>query len=146
MELPLPRLSTLSTAANRERSSDDIHIVGRVRAPASSAMLAPSPRRRRDLSRRERYSQDTMRTKPPTDPTILDRARRMRREMTEAELKLWSIVRNRSLIGAKFRRQVPIRNYIADFCCLAHRLIVQVDGGPPAEQEAADSSTSRLLD
>ena len=52
-ELPLPRLPTLSGAANRERSCDDIHIVGRVRASASSAMRAPSPARR-DLSRGER--------------------------------------------------------------------------------------------
>ena len=86
-----------------------------------------------------------MRKKPPTDPIILDRARRMRREMTEAELKLWSILRNRSLVGVKFRRQVPIGNYIADFCCVAHQLIVELDGGQHAEQETADASRSRFL-
>jgi very-short-patch-repair endonuclease len=86
-----------------------------------------------------------MRTKPPTDPIILDRARRMRREMTEVELKLWSILRNRDLVGVKFRRQVPIGNYIADFCCLAYRLIVELDGGQHAAQEAADASRSRFL-
>ena len=86
-----------------------------------------------------------MRTKPPTDPIILDRARRMRREMTEAELKLWSIPRNRSLVGFKFRRQVPIGNYIADFCCVAHQLIVELDGGQHAEEETADTSRSRFL-
>ena len=86
-----------------------------------------------------------MRTKPPTDPIILDRARRMRREMTEAELKLWSILRNRALVGVKFRRQVPIGNYIADFCCLDRRLIVELDGGQHAEQEAADALRSRFL-
>ena len=69
----------------------------------------------------------------------------MRREMTEAELKLWSTLRNRSLVGVKFRRQVPIGNYIADFCCVAHRLIVELDGGQHAEQEAADASRSRFL-
>jgi very-short-patch-repair endonuclease len=86
-----------------------------------------------------------MRTKPPTDPIILDRARRMRREMTEAELKLWSIPRNRALIGVKFRRQLPVGNYIADFCCLEHRLIVELDGEQHAAQEAADASRSRFL-
>lgn len=86
-----------------------------------------------------------MRTKPPTDPLILDRARRMRREMTEAELKLWRILRNRSLVGIKFRRQVPIGNYIADFCCLDRRLIVEVDGGQHAELEVADAWRSRFL-
>jgi very-short-patch-repair endonuclease len=86
-----------------------------------------------------------MPTKPPTDPIILDRARRMRREMTEAELKLWSILRNRSLVGVKFRRQVPIGNYIADFCCLDLKLVVEVDGGQHAEHEVADASRSRFL-
>jgi very-short-patch-repair endonuclease len=69
----------------------------------------------------------------------------MRREMTEAELKLWSILRNRALVGVKFRRQVPIGNYIADFCCLDRRLIVELDGGQHAEQEAADALRSRFL-
>lgn len=86
-----------------------------------------------------------MRTKPPTDPIILDRARRMRREMTDPERKLWSILRNRALVGMKFRRQVPIGNYIADFCCLDRRLIVELDGGQHAEQEGADASRSRFL-
>jgi very-short-patch-repair endonuclease len=86
-----------------------------------------------------------MPTKSPTDPIILDRARRMRREMTQPELKLWSILRNRALVGVKFRRQMPIGNYIADFCCLDHRLIVELDGGQHAEQEAADALRSRFL-
>jgi very-short-patch-repair endonuclease len=86
-----------------------------------------------------------MPTKSPTDPVILDRARRMRREMTQPELKLWSILRNRALVGVKFRRQMPIGNYIADFCCLDRRLIVELDGGQHAEQEAADVLRSRFL-
>ena len=86
-----------------------------------------------------------MRTKPPTDSIILDRARRLRREMTEAERKLWRFLRDRPLVGVKFRRQVPIGNFIADFCCLDSRLIVELDGGQHAEQEKADELRSRLL-
>jgi len=86
-----------------------------------------------------------MRTKPPTDAVILDRARRMRREMTEPERKLWRLLRDQRLAGAKFRRQVPIGNFIADFCCLNSRLIIELDGGQHAEQEAADVSRSRFL-
>ena len=56
-------------------------------------------------------------------------ARRMRREPTEAELRFWYEVRDRRLGGLKFRRQVPIGNYIADFLCTEHRLIVEIDGG-----------------
>ena len=69
----------------------------------------------------------------------------MRREMTQAELKLWRILRNWSLVGIKFRRQVPIGNYIADFCCLDRRLVVEVDGGQHAEYEVADASRTRFL-
>jgi very-short-patch-repair endonuclease len=86
-----------------------------------------------------------MRTKPPTDSIILDRARRLRREMTEAERKLWRFLRDRTLVGVKFRRQVPIGNFIADFCCLDSRLIVELDGGQHADQEDADASRSRFL-
>jgi very-short-patch-repair endonuclease len=69
----------------------------------------------------------------------------MRREMTEPELKLWSILRNRALVGVKFGQQMPIGNYIADFCCLQHRLIVELDGGQHAAQKSADALRSRFL-
>jgi very-short-patch-repair endonuclease len=69
----------------------------------------------------------------------------MRREMTQAELKLWGILRNRALVGVKFRRQVPIGNSIADFCCLEHRLIVELDGSQHGDQEAADAFRSQFL-
>ena len=80
-----------------------------------------------------------------TDAIILDRARRLRRQMTEAERKLWRLLRDRYLVGVKFRRQVPIGNFIADFCCLEARLIVELDGGQHAEQEETDASRSRFL-
>ncbi len=86
-----------------------------------------------------------MRAKPPTDPKILDRARHLRREMTEAERKLWRFLRNKNLVAAKFRRQVPIGNFIADFCCLECRLIVELDGGQHADHEDSDALRSRFL-
>src|SRR6266852_1071200 len=86
-----------------------------------------------------------MRTKPPTDAIILKRARRLRREMTDAERKLWRLLRDRTVIGVKFRRQVPIGNFITDFCCIEHRLIIELDGGQHAEQEDADALRSRFL-
>ncbi|MBV9755441.1 MAG: endonuclease domain-containing protein [Alphaproteobacteria bacterium] len=52
----------------------------------------------------------------------------MRREPTPAERKLWSALRNWQVDGLKFRRQVPIGPYIADFFCPTARLIVEVDG------------------
>ncbi|MBD9478595.1 endonuclease domain-containing protein [Pseudoxanthomonas sp. PXM02] len=58
-----------------------------------------------------------------------DRARELRRNMTLAERKLWSFLKDRQLEGFRFRRQHPIGPYIADFVCLEAGLIVEVDGG-----------------
>ena len=61
-------------------------------------------------------------------PTLL-KAKRLRRDLTDAERKLWSVLRNAQLEGAKFRRQQPIGPFIADFVCQDARLIVEADGG-----------------
>ena len=52
--------------------------------------------------------------------------------MTEAEKKLWRRLQNYQLDGRHFRKQVPIGVFIADFCCLREKLIVEVDGGQHA--------------
>src|SRR5690348_6184446 len=57
------------------------------------------------------------------------RARRLRRLTTDAERRLWSILRSRRLSGYKFRRQHPIGPLIADFACVGRKLIVEADGG-----------------
>ena len=62
------------------------------------------------------------------DPRLLKFAKAMRHEPTEAEKRLWNCLRNRTLNGHKFSRQVPIGNYIADFVCRERKLIVEVDG------------------
>ena len=64
------------------------------------------------------------------------RARGLRQDSTDAEWKLWSLVRNRQLGGCKFRRQVPIGRYFADFDCLDARLIVELDGSQHIEERA----------
>ncbi len=56
-------------------------------------------------------------------------ARRLWREMTDAERKLWQVLRAHRFRGAGFRRQVPLGPYIADFVCHARRLVIEVDGG-----------------
>ena len=57
----------------------------------------------------------------------------MRRQPTEAESKLWLILRNRRFIDHKFRRQVPIGPYIADYACYSAMLIIEADGSQHAE-------------
>ena len=55
--------------------------------------------------------------------------------MGDAEKKLWFHLRGRQMAGFRFRRQVPIGGYIADFACLSARLIVEVDGGQHNEDD-----------
>ena len=63
----------------------------------------------------------------------LTNAQRLRRELTDAEKKLWRLLRSRQLNGAKFRRQQPIGPLIADFVCHDAQLIIEADGGQHAE-------------
>ena len=62
-------------------------------------------------------------------------ARALRREMTEAEGKLWQELRDRRLDRIKFRRQAPIGKYVADFVCPEARLIIEIDGSQHAESD-----------
>jgi len=71
-------------------------------------------------------------------------ARRLRCAPTDAERVLWYRLRNRALIGAKFRRQHPIGPYVVDFVCVEARLVVELDGGQHAGC-ADDARRSALL-
>jgi very-short-patch-repair endonuclease len=62
-----------------------------------------------------------------------DLARKLRRDATDAERFLWRLLRDRQLDGAKFRRQVPIGPFIADFASIKHQLVVELDGGQHSE-------------
>jgi very-short-patch-repair endonuclease len=73
----------------------------------------------------------------------LAHARRLRRDMTNAEAMLWKLLRGAQLDGMKFRRQVPIGSYIADFLCFQHRLIVELDGPPHDDDERKDRDSAR---
>ena len=61
------------------------------------------------------------------------RAKQMRSQSTDAEHRLWQVLRAHRFAGFKFRRQVPIDFYIADFVSFAERLIIELDGGQHAE-------------
>ena len=87
----------------------------------------------------------------PTDRTMTPPqrafARRMRREPTEAERKLWWHLRHRLPVeGTHFRRQVQIGPYLADFACHRSKLIVEIDGGQHAERTAQDAARTVRLE
>jgi very-short-patch-repair endonuclease len=68
-------------------------------------------------------------------------ARTMRREPTDAEAKMWRLLRDRRLAAFKFRRQVPFENYILDFVCFEKHFVVEIDGS-----QHATSSTDQIRD
>jgi len=65
--------------------------------------------------------------------------------MTEAERRLWHLLRVRQIDGHKFRRQYPLGHYIVDFVCLERRLVVEVDGGQHSERHVEDTIRSQWL-
>ena len=67
-----------------------------------------------------------------TSPLLKTRARELRRNQTAAELRLWRYLRRQNL-GARFRRQVPIGGYIADFLSFNPKIVIEVDGGQHGE-------------
>ena len=71
-------------------------------------------------------------------------ARRLRRDSTDAERRLWSMLRGRRLMGHRFRRQYAIGAYIVDFASVDHRLIVEVDGGQHSDNPADEVRTQAL--
>jgi very-short-patch-repair endonuclease len=64
----------------------------------------------------------------PRGPKRIRLAQSLRKTKVPAETLLWKVLRNRTLAGFKFRRQHPIGPYVADFACVAYKLIVEVDG------------------
>ena len=74
-----------------------------------------------------------------------DRARELRRNATGVEAILWSRLRLRQLDGHKFRRQVPIGPYFADFACLQQRLIIEIDGPRHDSQIEGDEGRDAWL-
>ncbi|MBI5075158.1 MAG: endonuclease domain-containing protein [Nitrospirae bacterium] len=73
------------------------------------------------------------------------KARLLRRNQTDAEKILWQKLRNRGQQGLKFRRQVPVGPYVADFLCEGSKLIVEVDGGQHAERKDYDQYRDDFL-
>ena len=79
----------------------------------------------------------------PMITTNKDLARAMRHELTWAEKALWRELRNRRLVGLKFRRQQPLGSYILDFYCPDLKLVVELDGGQHDFPEARDYDLAR---
>ena len=82
--------------------------------------------------------------RPPMATRSLERARELRSGSTDAERKLWSVLRGGNIDGLKFRRQHSIPPYTVDFCCLSADLVVEVDGSQHSEE--SDFARTRFLE
>ncbi|THD74478.1 MAG: endonuclease domain-containing protein [Phenylobacterium sp.] len=78
----------------------------------------------------------------------IQRARELRRNMSEPEIMLWSRLKRLRERGWRFRRQAPFRGYFLDFVCLSRRLLVEVDGSQHADevQSEHDFVRDRVLE
>jgi adenine-specific DNA-methyltransferase len=70
----------------------------------------------------------------------------LRQSSTDAEQLLWRHLRNRHLGGFKFRRQVALGAFIADFACMEQRLVIELDGGQHLNAAAEDFERTRYLE
>jgi len=70
-------------------------------------------------------------------------ARRLRAEMTESELALWSRLRRKQLLDVQFYRQRPLGNYIVDFYAPRAKLVVEVDGSQHVQSDHAHKDVQR---
>src|SRR5262245_23799079 len=77
--------------------------------------------------------------------SLTDRARALRRSMTDAERRLWLRLKERQVNNARFRRQAPIGPYIVDFVCFDVKLVVEADGGQHADALSYDSKRDTWL-
>ena len=76
---------------------------------------------------------------------ILNYAKDLRQNMTDFELLLWQNLRAKRFMGFKFKRQVPIDNYIVDFLCTDNKLIIELDGSQHFENSNYDKERDEYL-
>jgi very-short-patch-repair endonuclease len=80
------------------------------------------------------------------DRSQTEYSRKLRREMTPTEKRLWYQLRGRRFTGWKFRRQTPLAGYIADFYCAQALLVIELDGESHLGKEKADENRQRILE
>lgn len=76
---------------------------------------------------------------------LLDNAKTLRRNLTDAEQKLWYHLRAHRFMGRKFKRQKPLGRYVEDSVCLEEKLIIELDGGQHSESLEYDRERDAWL-
>ena len=78
--------------------------------------------------------------------SMKERSQELRRNMTDAENRMWYYLRNRRLSGYKFVREHVIGNYIVDFVCRERKLIIEIDGGQHMDAMEYDAKRTKYLE
>ncbi|MDF8331684.1 endonuclease domain-containing protein [Novosphingobium cyanobacteriorum] len=79
-----------------------------------------------------------------SDRRLTPLARKLRKDPTEAEKRMWSRLRGEQL-GVRFTRQFPIGKAIVDFACRSLKLVVELDGGQHADS-STDAARTRMIE
>ena len=77
---------------------------------------------------------------------IMNRAKELRKNQTEAEKRMWEILGSKKILGLHFRRQHPIGSYIADFYCHALKLVIEIDGEIHDKKEVKENDENRTAE
>ena len=162
-----PRWGRVGTHALRQSNSQMLDVMGNAGGAPFSPLVGEMPGRAEGgntratpntpLARSPNQPQSSHQPNPvmeavmphaPVPPQRRANAKRMRKEMTDAERKLWACLRAHRLMGLSFRRQVPIAGFIVDFACPDRKLIVEVDGSQHGNDAdiAYDATRTRRLE
>ena len=93
--------------------------------------MSPSP-----LAGEGQLSRGESRERGRRKAKLRGHAKQMRSKLTDAEHRMWQLLRAHRFADFKFRRQEPIEFYIVDFVCFSERLIIEIDGGQHAGNHA----------
>ncbi len=77
--------------------------------------------------------------------SLLQSAKTLRTNQTDAEIVLWYYLRAHRFMGLKFKRQIPVGNYKVDFVCYEQKLVIEIDGGQHAEKIEYDINRTKFL-
>ncbi len=83
---------------------------------------------------------------PAPTPELIERARQLRKNASEAEQLLWQHLRRLQLGGYRFRRQYPLGGYILDFFCFEKGLAIELDGTGHSQRADYDTERTRWLE
>lgn len=80
------------------------------------------------------------------NPKLFEFSKILRKAQTDAEDIIWQSLRNRKILGFKFRRQHPLGMYIADFYCYEAKLVIEIDGGIHNQPENKEYDENRSIE